>query len=332
MSSPQSIRQRIAQILMDIPPYDEGAVPLEDLCRQSGIDENTVASTVEVLSAILDTFGVLRTIPMSGAGNHPVKAGTPAASLFLRSYAEYIRNGHQILSDWDRPGVGDPSHADKDALIGTRFLYLIEHQRRQMDPGATPLRRVLAAQVLIKAHFKGRGTRYLVLYDNSARQYQLPGGHHRDGDINVRDTAIRELSEELHNYTFDPRRDSIEELKTVEITQISRTFGVNTAYQLTLFHLRSTRTSLSTGPGARWIDEHTLLSETATLNGHTLNMAGLRLADSGIPGGIQGLPPSLPPTQHGLIVDLVKDKPWEIIGVLLGILGIIASIIFDWLT
>ena len=284
-----------------------------------------------LLLTLLGSFGVLQTAPSPG-GDHLVKAEAPTATLFLRSFAEYLAKNQNLLGNWSRPGTVDPPYTESEVLAGPQFLYLIESRRLRADPNAPAIRRTEVAQVVISRKARGQAMKYLVIHDAIARQYQLPGGHRRPGDTDTHDVAIRELEEELPGFTFDPGRDRLVELRTVEINQVSRTYGVLTAYKITFFHLRSTRSALQVGPQARWIAESALLAEDADIGGQTLNLNGLHRLDTMLPGGIRGLEPSFQLKDRGWVVTTATTRPLEFWGLVVAVLGLVASLVFFLLT
>lgn len=305
-----------------VPKEDESPVPVEELCERAGFDRADAAVVGPVLLRLLGGFGVLRT---SGGGL--VKAASPIGSLFLSSYAEYLAAGAALLDNWSRPGATDPPYGEAEALNGPQFLYLSERRRLRADPTAPALRGAEVAQVVIARRGRGDGTRYLMLYDGAARQYQLPGGHRRPGDADMRDVAARELQEELPGFALDPARDQLVELGVVETTQVSRTYGVATAYSMTFFQLRSTRTELDAGPQARWLDAATLLAADPA-GDPLLNVAGLRQLDRKLPGGIRGLAPGLLPRRPSWLVMTARTRPLEFWGFVVGVAGLVTSVVF----
>ncbi|MEV7279158.1 NUDIX hydrolase [Streptomyces sp. NPDC093111] len=313
----------IAALLEAAADHDGPPVPLAELCRRAGLDGPTAEAAASTAQALLGAFGVLRT------AEGGVVAVSPQARFFLRSLASYVREGRSLLDNWERPGTAEPPYTGRQVLSGPQFLYLAEERRLSLAPDAAPLRRTEVAQVVVKTRLRGRGGRahYLLLYDARARQYQLPGGHVRSSDADVRAAAVRELEEELPGYTHTPGRDRLKELGTVPVTQLSRTVGAVTEYRITFFQLETEATAVPVGPGGRWVPEDTLLDPAAQLDGATLNVVALARLDDSLPGSLAGLPWSLPTIQHRSFRDVLRDRPWEVAGLVIGVLGLGLSLI-----
>ncbi|MEV4630660.1 NUDIX hydrolase [Micromonospora sp. NPDC049523] len=320
--------QMLVTAIRAIPGDDESPAPVDDLCLRAGFQPDAAALAGLLLTRLLESFGVLRKIE-DDESSPLVKADSPAALMFLRSFAEHLADGRVLLENWSRLGTADPPYSEHEVLSGPQFLYLLERRRLGADPHASALRRTDVAQVLISTRSRSGGTTCLVLWDAAARQYQLPGGHRRRGDGNLHEVAVRELQEELPNFTFDPLRDQLVELGAVRTTQVSRTYGVATAYTITFFHLRSTRTSLGGGPQARWISESTLLTPRATVAGQTLNLVGLHRLHQGLPRGVPGLGASFDAKQPcRWWIATAQANPLEFWGLVVAVLGLISSVAF----
>ncbi|SNY25363.1 NUDIX domain-containing protein [Paractinoplanes atraurantiacus] len=311
-------RSAVARILRAIPPDDESPVPVD------GLAESAVAGAVV---GLLSAFGALVITTDSTTGSLRVKAATTAASLFLKSLAQYVEQNFAVLDNWSRIGTAEPPYNEQAILSGPQFLYFMERRRMSGTSGATALRSVRVSQVVVKRTGRLRGPEYLVLHDTAARQFQLPGGHARDGDQDASDVAVRELQEELPGYVFDPTTDRLVGLGLVDITAVSRSYGVSTRYQISFFHLQSGRRSLLAGPGGRWLAESDLLDANARVEGMTLNLAGLRKLNQTVAGGIAGLPSSLPNATRGALPELAQRKPLEFWGFVVGVVGIVLTVV-----
>ncbi|MCG5446529.1 NUDIX hydrolase [Micromonospora sp. NIE79] len=310
-----------------MPGADDGAVDLERLCQTTGVSAAATPAVADLLVLVFDIFDVVRLTVEPTTGQRLIKANAPAAGLFLSSLAEHVRAGQPILGNWDRAGTSEPPYHIQQVLAGPQFLYLMEQQRMEVDRSARPLRHTEVSQIVIKVGFPLLGRRYLMLYDGAARQYQLPGGHRRAGDQDPRAVAVRELEEELPGFVFDPRRDTLSELGAVEVEQLSRTFGVVTRYRITFFQLLSTRRVVPVGPDSRWVAEAALLGDAATVKGRTLNIAGLRRLVDGRPGGLTGLAEGIGVHRGPALAEIVREKPWEILGLIVGVLGLVLTLV-----
>lgn len=322
-----SMARKVAAVLRALPGENESPVSIDELCRRAGFDPDSAATAGPVLVTFLNLLGVLDgTRP--GTAERPVKAKSVTASLLVSSLAEHISTDRALLDNWSRAATTDPPYAEQDVLAGPLFLYLVERRRLRADVNAAPLGSARVAQVLVSQRGRGDATKFLLLYDAKAARFQLPGGHRRADDPTMRDVAVRELEEELENYRFDPAQDQLVELGTVRATQVSRTNGVVTEYEMTYFHLRSTRTTIQAGPQAHWVDAKTLLSEDAAVAGRRLNMTGLRMLNPSVPGGVAGLEPSFQPRKSGWVRTTAMTKPLEFWGLVIGLTGLISSVIF----
>ncbi|GAA2074441.1 NUDIX hydrolase [Actinomadura alba] len=324
-SGPSPAQRLVADFLRAIPGHGQNTRDLTALCREAGLDH----AQGEALITMLGVFGVLERNPSAEADH--VRAVSLAAHFFLRSLAEYLESESSVLDNWDRLGTSDPPYTPQQALSGPQFLHLMERRRTAGDRNAPALRRTDVAQVVIKAPASGRGSdAYLLLYDNAARQYQLPGGHRRSSDVNLRETAIRELEEELPGFSFDSPADELIELGEVRVTQLSSTFGVSTDYLIAMFQLRSHRARIEAPPAARWFTEAELSRPGGSRRGE-INVAGLTKLSEGLPNGLAGLGRSVHGQRRRSVRTMVGQHGWEVTGLVIGLLGILLSVLFFYL-
>ncbi|MET8665036.1 NUDIX domain-containing protein [Streptomyces tendae] len=306
-----------------------GSAPVStaDLARRAGIPAAETDTVVPAVLALMSGFGVLR--EQTADGDTTVTVISSQAAYFLRSLAAYLRSDRCVLDNWERAGAEDGPYSAGQVLYGPQFLYLAEHRRAALDADAPPLREVDVVQVITKARQRGRGTRaqYLFQYDERARQYQLPGGHVRASDADPAAAAVRELEEELAGYVHHPARDVLSELGTIEAVQPSRTFGVVTKYRVTFFHLKTDPDRLLPGPAARWLDGDRILDPAFRVGRASLNVTALVRLDAALPGGLRGLPTSVPEPLSRSVQELVRDRPWEAAGLAVGIIGLVVSLI-----
>ncbi|MBT2902646.1 NUDIX hydrolase [Streptomyces sp. McG8] len=308
--------------------WGSAPVPARELGRQAGLETAEADSTMAAVLALVGVFGVLRT-ETTPDGTPATAVVSPQASYFLRALAAYLRSGHKMLDNWERGGTVAGPYTDQQVLAGPQFLYLAETRRLSLDPGAVPLREVDVVQVVIKARRRGRGgqAHYLFQYDERARQYQLPGGHVRTTDADHRAAAIRELEEELAGYHYDPDRDVLTSLGAIEAVQPSRTFGAVSAYRVTFFHLTTQSERLLLGPGSHWTREEQILAPAFRIGQASLNVTALSQLDATLPGGLKGLPLSIPGDLHRAMTEVIRDRPWEVAGLAVGVIGLAVSLI-----
>ncbi|MGI5273395.1 hypothetical protein ACQEUU_29925 [Nonomuraea sp. CA-218870] len=317
----QDARDLMVRLLRGIPSASESGVPAERLCRDAGVEKTVAVVLGPAFAGFLRAFGAIT------EDNGLVKAVSPASFFFLRSLAEYLDAGHPIFFNWSRPRTTEAPYSGQEVLAGPQFLYLMEQRRTAVNAAAAPLRSVRAAQVVIKTVVGGRDVRYLVHYDPVANQYQLPGGRRRHDDLTIQDVAIRELDEEIPKFDFTAGMDQLVELGVAQVTQVSRSTGVNTLYEITIFQLVTIRNSVPLAPGARWVSEKALLSPQAKVDGVTFNMTALRMVARSLPGGLSQLPSGFQEARPRRLLRIVRNRPWEAAGVILGILGIVVSVI-----
>ncbi|GAA4620552.1 hypothetical protein GCM10023196_005000 [Actinoallomurus vinaceus] len=313
--------EEVVRVLRAVPPSVEGAKTSAELAELAGLGPDG-AGRVDAVLAVLKAFGVLAVRPGPDGGAR-FKAATPLATSFIRSVAEYLANDSSILRNWGRTGVSDAPYSDSLVLSGPQFLFAMEQNRLSgRGDSAVPLDRVEIAQAVIKAASgPGRDARYLVQYDGRARQYQLIGGHRRHDDLTIEHTVIRELEEELTDFTFDHRTDSLVELQRIASKRVSRTYAVLTHYDITIYLLRGRRERLTLGPMDRWVTERELL------DGRTTDGTPIIFGLVGLPDGLSGLEPTLPAVRRATTLDVIRRHPWEAAGIVLAVLGLIASII-----
>ncbi|MFJ3941464.1 NUDIX domain-containing protein [Streptomyces parvus] len=316
--------------LLDCLAAQWGSAPVtaRELGHRAGLEPAEADTSVAAALALVSVFGVLRT-QAAPDGTPATAVVSPQAAYFLRALAAYLRSGHELLDNWERAGTVAGPYTDHQALTGPQFLYLAENRRLSLDPAAVPLREVEVVQVVVKARRRGRGgqAHYLLQYDERARQYQLPGGHVRTTDADHRAAAIRELEEELAGYHHDPDRDTLVDLGTIEAVQPSRTFGAVSAYRVTFFQLKTESDRLLLGPGSHWTQEEQILDPAFRIGQASLNVTALSQLDTTLPGGLKGLPLSVSGHLHRTLTEVIRDRPWEVAGLAVGVIGLAVSLI-----
>lgn len=312
--------EALAVFLDALAEHPESALSLSEIAGRASLGASS-----EVVLELLRALGVVQS---ASNGAMPIGPIGPSARYFLRSLAVRIRSGPPMLGNWERSGAIDLPFTLHQMPTGPQLLYLSERQRLDMDADAPTLRSASIVQVLVKVgNREGGNPRYLLLYDQSARQYQLPGGHVRATDPDDLSAALRELEEELPAFHFAPAVDKLIDLGKVCVSQPSKTFGALTEYRIRFFLLSCSDGSVNAGPGGRWVTETALLSKETVIEGTTLNVEGLRLLDSQLPGGIAGLPRSTALPLATRIGMLARDRRWELLGLAIGLVGLAVSLI-----
>ncbi|MBC8988743.1 NUDIX hydrolase [Micromonospora chalcea] len=319
--------ERLARVLESVPGDGESSASARGLCIAAGFDPTGATATAEAVVGLLRLSGAIETTEKTATGDLHIKANSPVAALFLRSLAAYLRSGTPVIDHWTRAGTVEPPYLPNQVLVGSQLLYLLEARRLALDSEAPPLREGRIVQILINTRLRLAGRRYLMIYDRAARQYQLPGGHQRPDDSSPLATAVRELEEEIPEFAFNPRRDRLTELGEVEVIQQSRTYGAVTRYRMTFFQLTSTRQSLKVGPEGHWVGRHALLDGQALVKGRTVNAAGVRRLIASLPGGLDHLAVGLSLGRRRSFTLLLREKAWEVIGVVLGIAGLVVTLV-----
>ncbi|MFF5230748.1 hypothetical protein [Dactylosporangium sp. NPDC000521] len=327
----EDFNQRLIAVIDAIPGDTDSPVNIAGLCGTAGFSQVEAMAVGPLLAAMLKSLGVLNVVSPT-PGEVWIKAGAPTSTMFLRSLAEHLRGDRSLLDNWARPGTVDPPYSAQHVLSGPQFLYLVERRRLQADPTARALRNVEIAQIIVSRRARGRSVEYLLLHDAAAQQYQLPGGHRRSGDRDISTVALRELQEEVLGFTFDPARDRLVRIGAVRAVEVSRTLGVVTGYDITFFQLRSTRADVQAGPHGRWVDARILTTEGATVEGLTTNLLGLRMLDAEIPGGVRGMEPGFRVGNENWLVSTAITRPLEFWGFVLGVVGLVLSVVFYFIS
>ena len=320
--------EHVAEIIESIPDSTEGSLPLLNLCRLAGASDDWCEGCSATLITILRAFDAI-TVTDCGSSGPNVKASSLSASYFLKSLAAYLREGHKIVSNWERPGISEGPYSAEEILSGPQFLYFLEHKRTTGRKDAIAIRKTEVVKAIIKARVRGiRETVCLVQFDPHSRQYQLIGGHRRATDSDIKTALRRELEEELYqNAIRFPPNYEIRDLAKLSAKELSLTYGVFTMYDLHYSQIIFRLPHLTLGPNDTWVTLKELLSGR-TKNGVGINESAIVELDSRLPGGLEGLGLSLDQVQHRTLRQIAADHPWETIGIVLSLIGIILSVIF----
>ncbi|MFF7254114.1 NUDIX domain-containing protein [Streptomyces microflavus] len=313
--------QDVARILRAIPSVWESAISPPELAGRAGLGERGVPE-VEAVMAVLGVLGVLdrRT---DVRGEPLFRAATSIAHGCIRSLAEHLDQGLEVFLNWGRAEAGADAPVGSAAVLsGPRFLFAIEsHRFAERGASAPPLAGAEIAQAVIKERAAPGGeSRYLVQYDSRSRQYQLIGGHRRPDDRTIEHAIVRELEEELTDFSLDHDNDALTEIQRFERLMVSRTSGVLTRYRIVVFHLRTRRERIVLGPADRWVSERELNSGRAD-DGRRI----LFSAPTGLAGGLAGLEPTVVAEAGSHRWGFVRRHPWETMGLILGVLGLAVS-------
>lgn len=172
----------------------------------------------------------------------------------LRLLSDLLDCGAPIVADWESEGLS--LGAGHPFGRATDLLAALELRRRELLPGAAPVRNLDAALGLLVDLREGERL-FLLCYDEAARAWQLPGGRYENRDRSLRATLLRELEEELG---CGPLREPDDLLlhplgQPLSVTRLSPTLGLLTRTKFHLFLVRPARPLALDGPGLRWLSE-----------------------------------------------------------------------------
>ncbi|HEU4325936.1 MAG TPA: NUDIX domain-containing protein [Roseiflexaceae bacterium] len=191
--------------------------------------------------------------------------------------AGYLPTMLAALLELDRPLVDDWSVALSRRLHTTPFrsgaelLLALELRRQELDPEPRPLRETTAALALIARREHTGEMAYLLSFDRNADAWQLPGGRRELCDGDLRQTLLRELTEELEcGPLHEPEDLHVVDLGTPFIEQrISPTCALLTCSTLHLYAVRLHPDLPLLSDRLAWFRESDVLNKR-TPNGETI--------------------------------------------------------------
>jgi ADP-ribose pyrophosphatase YjhB (NUDIX family) len=236
------------------------------------------------LALLLQTWGA---VELSDAG---IRATSQPAYYFLHSLAAWAEDRGAIIQDWsERYGA----RVDAGLRHGASLVYLLESERLKRNPAAEPIRLTPAAQILIVR--PGNPPQFLGQWDGPGGAFQIIGGRQRidrDQIEDIRDTAIRELEEELAGQVRYANGD-FELTFLAEFSgpkRISPSFGALTLYHFTFFHAHGLK-QITLGSQDRWLTRQELLAGS-TSEGKTVRGNHIPLLEQMLGHSIEDLPSS----------------------------------------
>jgi len=324
--------ENLASMLEGIPQSNEDAVSLRGLCKLSMKSDPSCDACSDAVLGFLRLFEVIRILNKNQSEEIKVKARSEAAYYFLRSLAVYLRQGLTLATNWERRGVRKGIQPEDILSSGTQLVYLMEHRRIKELGNATPIRSERVSQVIIKARLRGRLKHvYLVQYDADAQQFQFIGGRMRPDDSDELMVMKREISEELKQNDLLYERDyELEELaKNVQVTELSPTYGAYSEYVFTFYRVFIRRQQLKLAHSDKWVTLDDLRTGE-TKDGQRISNDTVAYLDKHLDarGGLKGLPLSLQKVQSRPLMDIIKERRWELFGLVIAFLGILLSVIF----
>lgn len=322
----------IAAILRSIPRSDEDAVPIHTLCplATKNLDPSCLGC-IQALLTILQVFDVITVISDNAKGEIRVKAKSQTTIYFLRSLAMFVGKSITLISNWEREGIDTDSPAVDVLKSGAQFVYLMEHKRTDEHNDLSPIRHEDVSQVVIKAKIRGRHDPvYLVQFDEKARQFQLIGGRKRSTDPDALTVMSREIDEEFSQNHLKLHSDyELRELVSdLHANELSHTYGAYSEYHFTIYQALIKKTQLALGQNDTWVTLSELLSGK-TKKGIRISGKYIYELDKKLPGGLNGLPLSLKETQKRALSDIIRERKWELMSILIGIIGIILTLLFS---
>jgi hypothetical protein len=319
----------ISNILENIPRSDKDALPIVKICTSASENNPACVNCAQTIITFLHVFDAIIIVNESN-NKIRVKAKSQTATYFLRSLAQYIRNNYKLATNWEREGVGDYSSLDQILTSGAYLVYLMESNRVDEYNDLTPIRKECVSEVIIKARIRGKSKpMYLMQYDPGAQQFQLIGGRMRSADGDVFTVMKRKIREELaqNNLVYDRDYDLIELVTNLTLKSLSRTYGAYSEYDFTIYQALIKRKQLILGHNDKWVTYDEIL-EGKTKQGIKISSKIVIEVDNKLPGGLEGLKLSLDEIQKRPISEILKEKKWELVGIIIGIIGVILTILF----
>ena len=323
----------IATILENIPRSDSEPKALHLLCPSLKSGNSYCNACTQTVLEFLKVFAVIKISPGNDESGIKIKAKSQTALYFLRSLAAYIRQGLTLISNWGDKTMVEQSPSTSFALrSGVQLVYLMENRRTADHKETVPIRKETVSQVIIKAKIRGRSKPvYLVQYDDHARQYQLIGGRKNSADQDALAVMIREIDEELaqNHLVFKENYELRELVSDLRVKNISLSFGAYTEYHFTIYQAFIKSPQLILSPNDKWVSTAELFSGHGKKGEKISGIDYIKKLDEELPGGLENLPLSLIGTQKRPLGEILKERLWELIGIMIGILGIIISIILS---
>jgi hypothetical protein len=323
----------IAAILENIPGSDAEPKALYLLCPSLKSDNSYCNACTRAVLEFLKVFAVITISPGNNESEIKIKAKTQTALYFLRSLAVYIRQGLTLISNWgDNVGVEGALLPNFVFRSGAQLVYLMEKRRTADHKDAVPIRKEVVSQVIIKAKIKACSKPvYLVQYDDQARQYQLIGGRKESIDKDTLAVMKREIDEELgqNHLVFNENYGLRELVSDLHVNKLSQSFGAYSEYHFTIYQAFIKSPQLILRPIDRWVTQKELFSGCDKKREKISGIDYIKKLDEGLPGGLENLPLSLAGTQKRPLGEILRERLWELVGIIVSILGIIIGILLS---
>jgi hypothetical protein len=322
----------IANILALIPFPDDEFQLLSEIFKKAGLEGNLYSYYEDILLSFLKIFDVV-SIDKGEDGKVKICAKSIIAKYFLENIAWFIREEYPLFDNWECLGIKPGNYQIEQVLSGPQFLYIAEKRRVSSDREAMPFRKTHVVKAIIKARSKlNNRPVFLVQWDEKVHKYQLIGGHMHSSENDPLIAMNREIEEELCENTFKyPNGYELRTLYVVEMKEVSLTYGVYTQYSLHYFQPIFNISELKLSPRDRWVTKKELL-QGKTSDGQEINENAILELEKTLAGGLDELQSSLLNIKKITLLTIIKEHPLETIGIMVGILGIILTIFFFFLS
>lgn len=328
-STPCKPEKILTGFMRSIPRSDRNPADFTNLIstdvREKASVLDSLIPTIELLKAV----GVVETFRTENPPSMSVRASSQTAYYFLRSLAEFIESDVSIVADWKRREISRDSPHPRPFDSGAQLLYLLEQRRLEEFPAPQPIRELHVSQAIVKARLRwSRQSVFLVQYDREAQQYQVIGGRMRSTDRDAIAVMRRELAEELpENLPVKERKFELKELAAdLEHVGLSPTFGAYTKYMFTFFHVKFDAFELQLGENDRWVTIKEIKAGKTRDGKRIANEVAIKL-DRELLHGLDGLGLSLERSQPFPLVRILRERSWEVTGILVSALGVLVAII-----
>ena len=151
----------------------------------------------------------------------------------------------------------------------------------------------------------------------------------RSTDADELTVMKREIAEELpqahlvHGQDYETK----ELVRDLRLQAMSPTFGAYTEYVFTFYQAFIERSQLVLGPTDRWVT-YNELSRGRTSDGQRISNGNLADLENRLPGRLEGLPLSLRLVQKRALREIIKERRWELIGIIIGAIGVLLTVLF----
>ncbi|MBI3423028.1 MAG: DUF433 domain-containing protein [Acidobacteria bacterium] len=305
-------RHELTQKALDaIPSYRQPPRTVEEIAatiaKEFGVSQELASGITLATIAFLDTFGVIEWEKSVCQINDQI------STYFRNSLSWYFENHQQLLSNWGREGVARDIKIDNLLELAPYFLKVMEERRLELSKEhrleAGYSRYQAVALTLVKTIEDGKPC-FLHQWDTQAEQFQIIGGKQRPGERPI-ETAKREFTEETTQHNLRYGTEFTLNLlcpNPIEMWRISPTYGALTKYEFWVFSAELKLAVLPLGPLDRWISLDEMKSG-ATLDGRPISDPKLyRSLEVNIPGVLEGLPLSIPPSPKQNSLKTVWDN------------------------